>query len=81
MVLPPGEYNKKTLRSIMDMARKRQQTKHARRPTKESNTGSLTRDSIIKLKFFLRFQVNVLLYFTPVISIFNKDCFKVKDSE
>lgn len=39
IVLPPGEYNKKTLRSIMDMARKRQQTKHARKPAKESSAG------------------------------------------
>lgn len=43
IVLPPGEYNKKTLLPIVDMARKKQETKRARRPTKELSTGLYTK--------------------------------------
>lgn len=41
IVLPPGEYNQKTLQPIVDMARKKHITKHARRPDKEPSAGMI----------------------------------------
>ena len=57
IVLPPGEYNRKTLLPIVDMARKKQQAKRARRPTKDSNTCMLTNSyfvSRVNLKLAVR---------------------------